>query len=354
MDIKSLLVKAKKVCQRMFRKAVGVAKKAAAFVRTHKIITAAVAGVTVMVMLMSMVLIRRREVVIYIDNVETASFSTLKQEPQEWLAHAKVTVFDGDQMRVDGSQVYIDRAFFVTVKADGVETSFKTVSCLASEAVAKAEISVGENDIMSVAADTVLTQDTVIEIARVATDTLTKTETIKFETIKKETDKLYKGETEVETKGENGKKEYVYQITLTDGVETDRKLISETVVKEPVDKVVLVGTKEKPKVTTSSTPTSYKAVYQMNASAYTFGEDGGNSTATGIRPYKGVVAVDPKVIPLGTKLYIETSDGKYVYGEAIAADTGGSIKGYKIDLFLDTKSEVRKFGRRTVNVYVLN
>ena len=354
MDIRSLLKKAKTVCQRMFRKVVGVSKKAATCVKAHKVITAAVAGVTLMAMLMSMVLIRRREVVIYIDNVETASFSTLKQEPQEWLAHAKITVFDGDEMRVDGSQVYIDRAFFVTVKADGVETSFKTVKCLASEAVAKAEISVGEKDIMSVSADSVLTQDTVIEIARVATDTLKKTETIKFETIKKETDKLYKGETEVETKGENGKKEYIYEITLTDGVETDRKLVSEKVVKEPVDKVVLVGTKEKPKVTTSSTPTSYKAVYQMNATAYTFGEDGGNSTVTGIRPYRGVVAVDPKVIPLGTKLYIETADGKLIYGEAVAADTGGAIKGYKIDLFFESKGEVRSFGRRTVNVYVLN
>lgn len=354
MDIRSLLKKAKTVCQRMFRKVVGVSKKAAACVKAHKVITAAVAGVTLMVMLMSMVLIRRREVIIYIDNEEAASFSTLKQEPQEWLAHAKITVFDGDEIRVDGSQVYIDRAFFVTVKADGVETSFKTVKCLASEAVAKAEISVGEKDIMSVSADSVLTQDTVIEIARVATDTLKKTETIKFETIKKETDKLYKGETEVETKGENGKKEYIYEITLTDGVETDRKLVSEKVVKEPVDKVVLVGTKEKPKVTTSSTPTSYKAVYQMNATAYTYGEDGGNSTATGVRPYRGVVAVDPKVIPLGTKLYIETADGKLIYGEAVAADTGGAIKGYKIDLFFESKGEVRSFGRRTVNVYVLN
>ena len=354
MDIKSLLVKAKTVCQRMSRIIADALKKSVVFVKTHRIITAVISAVTVMVMLMSMVLIRRREVVIYIDNVETASFSTLQQQPQEWLTQAGITVFDGDQLEVDGSNVYIKRAFFVTVAADGESTSFKTVSCTVAEAIAMAEVTLGESDIVSLPQDSVLTEAATIEISRVATDTVTETEVIKYETKKVNTDKLYVGETEVETKGENGKKEYVYKITLTDGVETDRKLVSETVVKEPVDKVVLVGTKEKPKVTTTSTPISYKAVYTMKATAYTFGEDGGNSTATGIRPYRGVVAVDPKVIPLGTKLYIETSDGNYIYGEAIAADTGGAIKGMKIDLFLDTKSEVRSFGRRTVNVYVLD
>ena len=92
----------------------------------------------------------------------------------------------------------------------------------------------------------------------------------------------------------------------------------------------------------------------MRASAYTYGEDGGNVTATGIRPYKGIVAVDPRVIPLGTKLYIETADGSYVYGTAVAADTGSAIKGNKIDLFLESESACNRFGRRTVNVYVLN
>jgi len=69
---------------------------------------------------------------------------------------------------------------------------------------------------------------------------------------------------------------------------------------------------------------------------------------------RGVVAVDPKVIPLGTKLYIESPDGSYVYGCAVAGDTGGAIKGNRIDLFMDTYSECMQFGRRTMNVYILN
>ena len=68
-------------------------------------------------------------------------------------------------------------------------------------------------------------------------------------------------------------------------------------------------------------------------------------TATGVKPQVGVVAVDPKVIPLGTKLYI---DG---YGQAIAGDTGGAIKGKKIDLFMNSREECMDFGKRKIKVY---
>jgi 3D (Asp-Asp-Asp) domain-containing protein len=68
----------------------------------------------------------------------------------------------------------------------------------------------------------------------------------------------------------------------------------------------------------------------------------------------GYVAVDPKVIPLGSKLYITTPSGNIVYGMAVAADTGGAIKGNKIDLYYNTYSECVQFGRRTCTVYVLS
>ncbi|WP_081328686.1 3D domain-containing protein [Neomoorella thermoacetica] len=87
----------------------------------------------------------------------------------------------------------------------------------------------------------------------------------------------------------------------------------------------------------------------MLATAYTASSEEGTAdgrTATGIKVRRGVVAVDPKVIPLGTKLYIEG------YGEAIAADTGGAIKGNKIDLFMDSKQEALRWGRRWVLVTI--
>jgi 3D (Asp-Asp-Asp) domain-containing protein len=98
----------------------------------------------------------------------------------------------------------------------------------------------------------------------------------------------------------------------------------------------------------------YKKVLKMRATAYSAKEPGLNSTtASGMKAVKGVVAVDPKVIPLGTKVYVETSDGRFIYGNAVAADTGGAIKGSKIDLCMNTVAECNRFGVRDVNVYIL-
>ncbi len=84
----------------------------------------------------------------------------------------------------------------------------------------------------------------------------------------------------------------------------------------------------------------------MIATAYTPGHGCGTITATGMRARYGVVAVDPRVIPLGTHLYIEG------YGEAIAADTGSAIKGVRIDLCFDSLAQARAFGRRKVVVHI--
>ena len=91
-----------------------------------------------------------------------------------------------------------------------------------------------------------------------------------------------------------------------------------------------------------------KQVLTMEATAYLPTDGGGDGiTASGIQAKHGVVAVDPNVIPLGTKLYIPG------YGEALAADTGGDIVGSRIDVVMEDYGEAIQFGRRTVEVYVL-
>ncbi|MGC4045718.1 MAG: 3D domain-containing protein [Armatimonas sp.] len=89
--------------------------------------------------------------------------------------------------------------------------------------------------------------------------------------------------------------------------------------------------------------------YTMEATAYSNAGNGpwGNRTATGDRCRRGVVAVDPRVIPMGTRLYVEG------YGECVALDTGSAIKGMRIDLFMDRESECNRWGRRRVKVVVL-
>ncbi len=95
-------------------------------------------------------------------------------------------------------------------------------------------------------------------------------------------------------------------------------------------------------------PSRYSRVMQMEATAYTTEDPGcGLYTARGSRLRKGLVAVDPRVIPLGTRLYVVG------YGYALADDTGGAIKGNKIDLAYESRAEAFKFGRRMVTVYIL-
>ena len=99
--------------------------------------------------------------------------------------------------------------------------------------------------------------------------------------------------------------------------------------------------------------TSGNKTITMTATAYTAYCNGCSGvTATGIdlrsNPNQKVIAVDPKVIPLGSRVYVEG------YGEAIAGDVGGAIKGNRIDLFIPSKSSALDWGRRTVNVTILN
>ena len=99
---------------------------------------------------------------------------------------------------------------------------------------------------------------------------------------------------------------------------------------------------------TNGAPSKYSKVITVEATAYSSQDPGnGNYTATGSRLKKGIVSVDPRLIPLGTRLYVEG------YGYAVADDVGGAIKGHRIDLAYDSRSEALQFGRQTVKVYVL-
>ena len=108
------------------------------------------------------------------------------------------------------------------------------------------------------------------------------------------------------------------------------------------------------KVAPSSKPASAGSqTYTMRATAYTAyceGCSGITANGTDLRsnPDQKVIAVDPRVIPLGTKVWVEG------YGEAIAADTGGAIKGNKIDVFIPSDGQARNWGVRTVKVTVMN
>jgi len=127
-------------------------------------------------------------------------------------------------------------------------------------------------------------------------------------------------------------------------IEKGRRVVSEIVLREMKPEILSIGVKDTIMLTSRSFET-HKEVLELETTAYTHT---GNTTFTGVYPQVGTIAVDPKIIPLGTKMWVEG------YGYGIAQDTGGLIKGHIIDLFMDTEEECWDWGRRKVNVYILN
>lgn len=214
------------------------------------------------------------------------------------------------------------------------------------------------------------------EVVRVTTDTVTETEVLKKGTITTYNTSLEKGTSKLVREGNDGLKTSTYTIRYENGVETSRILTSEIIDQKPVDEIIEQGTKVvtifnktgssvtgSKLVTSGGKELTFSNVITASATAYDLsyescgknpGDRGYGITASGMQARYGVVAVDPRVIPLGTRLYIEAADGSWVYGEAIAGDTGGAIKGNKVDLFFNSRSECMKFGRRTAKIYILD
>ncbi len=218
--------------------------------------------------------------------------------------------------------------------------------------------------------DKVLTEAYTLNVKSVRKEMIEETVAIPFDVEYIDDATLALGSEVVEQEGVDGEGIQQTVISYYAGEEIGRKELETTVVTEPVKKILRVGTRAVNTLSVSNTniPPAlanhsidvnnlvYKTSLVMNASAYTAGaESTGKSvgdagygvTATGAKAQGGVVAVDPSVIPLGSVLYIEG------YGLAIAADTGGSISGHKIDVFYENLSDALVFGRRKVNVYVL-
>ena len=350
--------KAKAVVAPLFRKAaariVPLCRKGLGFAQKNRVATACIGCVLTLSMLMSVVTVTIRKIRVYDGETEVHSYYAIRTDEASILEESGLTLLEGDLFTLSEEQgtitATVTRAFPVSVFADGYTTTLKMAGGTVAEALVKAGVSLGSEDKMNMQPGDAVFSGLKIEIDRVKSEVVTETVSIDYKTIKEETDSLYVGQTKVKQKGEKGEKIETYRVTYTNGEESHRELTHSEITREPVDKIVLVGTKVKSTfLKTSSTPTSYKKVIAMTATAY----KAGGYTASGRPAEWGVVAVDPNVIPLGTKVYVESEDGKYIYGTAVAADTGGAIKGNKIDLCLNTSAECRKFGRRTVNVYIL-
>ena len=289
-------------------------------------------------------------------------------EPAEILSDAGIELGSADlvEMSEDGMrpEITVRRNQLIYINNGGRKMVVNTHGETVGELLERVNLQLNEGD----AVDVELTAETFngmeLNIDRWTTGMELVTESVPFETEYVQTNKMVKGSEEVVTEGVDGELKHTAKITYFNGQEVSREIIATEEVLAPVNQVVKQGTfeaepgkltiKDGVIVTADGEVYTYTRTMQAKATAYTHTDAGCDKiTATGTTVHWGTVAVDPRQIPYGTKMFIVSNDGKYVYGLSAAEDCGGSIKGNRIDLYMPTTSQCYAFGVRNCTIYFI-
>ena len=270
---------------------------------------------------------------------------------------------------VDGIyEVIVQRGMTVTVDHCGevlqVETNGETVAQL----LTRLNIPVNGDTRLSASADTPVFDGMELTVTRMVHTTEVYTTVIPYQEVRYDDSSLPAGVEAVLTEGRNGQMECTANVLYEGTREISRTIVSQTVTEQPVNRVVAVGTGAAQNtqaqggliigdgiiITEDGLVLTYTSTMQVEATAYTHTDEGCDfwtSTQTHVRI--GTVAVDPRVIPYGTRMFIVSNDGEVIYGIATAEDCGGDIKNDRIDLYYPTTRECFQFGRRDCTIYFL-
>lgn len=247
----------------------------------------------------------------------------------------------------NNGRIAVHRAVKVNVALDGKKLTLQSAEKTVADMFKAEGISVDTVDKVQPSEDMQLTNDMNITVTRVSSKEVTEVKTLDYETVIRNDENLDKSVSKTVQEGKNGDKEITYKVVYEDGKEVSRKLVAEKVTNKPVNKIVVKGSGESVALSRGDS-VIYKKKLNMTATAYSIG----NFTASGARTSRNpsgwsTIAVDPNVIPLGTKVYIPG------YGLAIAADTGTAIKNNKIDLFMSSYGDACNWGLRSVELYII-
>ena len=264
------------------------------------------------------------------------------------------------------SEISLRRFQTVTVNDGGDVVSVVTKGESVEELLTQLGITVDAQTRVSQPLDAETIDGMQIVVSRTTYVTETYTQSVPYQVRELNDASLSVGERQVLTRGCDGEMVCTAQVTYVDGVETNRTVLSSQVTTAPVDELVAVGTGAAEATAGElvigdgviTLPTgevlAYSDTMDVQATAYSQYDAGcTTTTATGTTVHWGTVAVDPDMIPYGTRMFIATTDGSYIYGIATAEDCGGAIQGNRIDLYMPSKSECFAFGRRSCTVYFL-
>ncbi|MGY3189044.1 ubiquitin-like domain-containing protein [Lysinibacillus sp. TE18511] len=304
-----------------------------------------------------------KEVTISVDGNQSKVWTT-ETQVKDILKEANIEVSEHDALAQGldtevgaDNKIDIQKAFQVTL-VDGVnKRQVWSTSTTVANFLKQQGIQLNEFDRVENNQKDVITPGSKITVVRVEKVIDVVEDSLDFAIEKKQDASLQKGKQKVVTAGQEGVITRTYEVVKENGKVVAKNLQSEKVVKEPKKQVVAVGTKSV--VASAATvsrgskePASGKEFY-VTATAYTpycNGCSGTSATGIDLRSSSGlkVIAVDPSVIKLGSKVWVEG------YGTAIAGDTGGAIKGNKIDILVQTEAQASNWGVRKVRIKVLN
>jgi uncharacterized protein YabE (DUF348 family) len=279
----------------------------------------------------------------------------------EVLKEKKVILNEGDLVEPglktpikEGSYIDVIRAFPVTIKAGGKINRFFTAALPVKAVLKRAGVKLDEEDKVKPGPNVLVKPDQTITVIDISSKVISKQVVLNPGTEYRKDKNLERGVEEVVRHGKEGLAERQIKIVYQDGREVNRYRIAQKILKPAVTAIIALGIK--PVIRTLETSRGsfrYVEMKVMVATAYypgpeccgkyaVYGE-----TFTGKKAGFGLVAVDPRVIPLGTKLYIEG------YGKAEAADIGSAIKKNRIDLCYETYKEAALYGTKKIKVYIL-
>jgi len=288
--------------------------------------------------------------VVVLDEGRSLSVKTRALRVQDLLAEQGISIEPEDQIHPpldhplhSGMVITIHRAFPVQIIVDGQVKKIKSTPRPVSEVLQMAGVELGSLDQVSPSLEEQVAPGVPLRVIRVREQEEKLEKKIPFEVVRKPEGNMEKGMTRTVQRGQPGIQEETYKVIYHDGQEVKRELIRTRIVREPVAEILAYGTLE----LASRGGDNFRFDRSMWVTATAYSHSAGSITATGTYARRGTIAVDPRVIPLGTRLYVEG------YGYGVAEDTGGAIKGDKIDVFFETDAEAYRWGVRRVKLYIL-
>ena len=298
-------------------------------------------------------------------------YTTYASDPAKVLQEAGVALSAEDiytTESVDGvSEIKVQRLQTITVYYGDQVIEATTYGETLESLFVRLGIVIDKTMVVSLPLSRETSHGMVVRVDRIGQTTESYTMEIPFETHYCEDPTLPLGEEKILVAGQNGQMLCTANVSYMNGQEQGRDVFQQTVTVEPVNQLVARGTGEQVGQVSDQPlfgdgfivlPTGEVLTYIRKdtfvATAYTHFDAGCDEiTANGAQVKWGVVAVDPSVIPYGTRMFIVSNDGKYIYGLSTAEDCGGAIRDKRLDLYMPTLEQAYKFGIRNCTVYFL-